>query len=259
MNFFQGGQISSINYAGRIYTSETDHVRFRPRTFHGFVFYLSGRCEYVYPEKPSFYAEKDMFLYLPKGIIYEIHPPEKSSCILIDVDTVNEVSFPAFAQQLYNAPQIRDCFISAANVFRQKKIGYMAELMSLVYRIIALVQSAQKNVYLPLATYARLEPAVNYIAANYMDPDLRVSGLAQLCNVSERYFSQLFLACYGTSPKKYILNRRIELARTLLSTGIMPVKQIAERCGFTNAYYFSRIFREIVMLSPSEYRRISIY
>lgn len=258
MAFFEGAVINSVSRAEQIYTEATEGIYYKPRRSYGFVFYLKGPCRYVYPYR-DFTAERDMFLFLPKGEIYEIHPPLDCACILINLDTVEPVSDTAFGHTFRNSQQLKDVFFRATTVFRQRRAGWQAELISLSYKIIALIQSAEMAEHLPHSVYMKLETAVSAIDSRFCDPGLKISDLARLCGMSERYFSRLFSRFYGTPPKQYIMNMRLGLAKSMLQNGNTPVGKIASICGFSSSYYFSREFREAVGLSPTEYRQISIY
>jgi two-component system response regulator YesN len=73
-------------------------------------------------------------------------------------------------------------------------------------------------------------------------------------NMSRSYFSQCFAKFAGDTFGDILRNIRIEHAKSLLLESDYPVYEIASRAGFEDEKYFSRLFREIVGTSPSEYR-----
>jgi two-component system, response regulator YesN len=79
--------------------------------------------------------------------------------------------------------------------------------------------------------------------------------VADMVNVDPCHLSKTFKSIKGVSPMEYLTNLRIDKAKALLSddSSIM-LKDIAEIVGYSNQYYFSRIFKIITGLSPSEYR-----
>ena len=99
-----------------------------------------------------------------------------------------------------------------------------------------------------------LSPAMEYIVNNISSPELSNTQLAAICNVSEVYFRKTFKKKYGVSPKQYILNLRIAKAKELLSDGMCAVGRVAELCGFSSTYHFSRSFKAITGRVPSDYR-----
>ena len=99
-----------------------------------------------------------------------------------------------------------------------------------------------------------LEPAMRLIESDFHRADLTNEELAAACGISEVYFRRLFSARLGTSPKQYILDIRIQKARQLLSEGGLKISAVAELCGFSGSYHFSRVFRQRMGVTPSDYR-----
>jgi AraC-like DNA-binding protein len=85
--------------------------------------------------------------------------------------------------------------------------------------------------------------ARSYIEEHLTDPGLTAAEIAAAACISERQLSRLF-AADGRSVPGHILGRRLELARSILSAPRAPtVAEVAVRCGFTSAAYFSHAFR----------------
>jgi len=102
----------------------------------------------------------------------------------------------------------------------------------------------------------RLRPVLDYIQ-RHLAKELTLSELAGLLHLQPTYFSNLFSRCLGEGPMAYAGRRRIELAQGLLRTTGAPLKEIAERSGFRDVYYFSRMFHRITGLPPAAFRRQS--
>jgi AraC-like DNA-binding protein len=100
----------------------------------------------------------------------------------------------------------------------------------------------------------RMRQGKKYIDDNLTDPGLRVAALAEACNISEVYFRREFKKYYGTSPIAYIKEKRIELAKMLLETGLYSITEVAFRTGFESSSYFSAEFRRMTGRSPKDYR-----
>lgn len=84
---------------------------------------------------------------------------------------------------------------------------------------------------------------------------LDVVTLASLACVSEANFIRSFKATFGETPHRYLQRRRIERAMYLLRTTDRSVTQVCIESGFSSLGSFSRTFRDIVGVSPSEFRR----
>lgn len=85
--------------------------------------------------------------------------------------------------------------------------------------------------------------------------DLSLKALADCLNVNASYLSDLFSREVGTSLTNYVTARRVELAQSLLSFTDLPIKTVAECCGFSNIQYFSKLFRKYTAQSPKRYRQ----
>lgn len=84
--------------------------------------------------------------------------------------------------------------------------------------------------------------------------DLDIAALADGCALSPSRFAHQFRDLMGLPPKRYLLQRRLERAQTLLSTTDTPIKAIAAACGFRDADVFSDAFRRRTQCSPSAWR-----
>ncbi len=56
-------------------------------------------------------------------------------------------------------------------------------------------------------------------------------------------------------PSRYVTQRRMEYARTLLMAPEISISEISRLVGYANVYYFSRVFHEEVGMSPTDYRK----
>lgn len=81
-----------------------------------------------------------------------------------------------------------------------------------------------------------------------------VSRLASVALMSRSHFIREFQRVFGETPHRYLQRRRIERAMFLLRHGTASVTDVCMEVGFTSLGTFSRLFHEIVGLSPSEYR-----
>lgn len=85
---------------------------------------------------------------------------------------------------------------------------------------------------------------------------LDVGALAAELGCSAAYLSRLFRRTYGFSPTEYLLRRRCERARLLLTRDATPVSQIAAALGFHDASHFARHFRRQCGTSPQQFRQL---
>jgi AraC-like DNA-binding protein len=84
--------------------------------------------------------------------------------------------------------------------------------------------------------------------------DLDMKSLAQELKVSYSWFRSMFATHTGLSPHQYLLELRLLRARNLLAETEFSIKEIATQTGFEDEHYFSRLFRQKLNLTPSEWR-----
>lgn len=82
-----------------------------------------------------------------------------------------------------------------------------------------------------------------------------VASMVRLSGLPERTFKRRFQKAAGMTPIEYVHAIRLEQAKTLLETSDETLDKLAERVGYEDATFFSRLFRRSVGLTPAEYRR----
>jgi len=100
----------------------------------------------------------------------------------------------------------------------------------------------------------RLRRVTAYIEGN-LNAELRLAQLAAVIHMSRYHFARLFKQATGVSPHRFVLQRRIRAAATLLGDSTPSITAIARAVGFTTASHFSTTFRRSTGLTPTEYRR----
>ena len=118
------------------------------------------------------------------------------------------------------------------------------------------MQKEQKRQYISKTQVSLIAPAVEEMERAFTQNDLTVCELAAMCGISEVYFRRLFLNTFGISPKEYIIQKRIEYAKTLLSSKDFSVGEVGILCGYTEPCHFSREFSKRVGISPMQYENL---
>ncbi len=191
-------------------------------------------------------SDRNHLLLLPQGKSYAIHGDEDGLFPVINVRCAGNftleapTAFPLHHPETYlrDYERLRELYLLRGN---------QARCMSLVYGILggAAAESETSN---PV-----LRRALEELEQHYADPTLTNEALAAHCHLSEVYFRRLFKEAYHTTPKQYILELRLRKARQLLAEGRLSVGEIAEQCGFSSVYHFSRAFRQAVGCTPTAY------
>lgn len=94
---------------------------------------------------------------------------------------------------------------------------------------------------------------LEYIHTHYKE-DISLQDVAGVLHYSEAYFCKLFRQCFGKNFTTYMAEYRIEKAKELLSNPVINVKEAGEEAGYRDANYFTKVFKRITGVTPSEYR-----
>ena len=108
-----------------------------------------------------------------------------------------------------------------------------------------------RGTHITLEDYAR-QGAV-FIQQNY-SRSVTVEQIARQTGVSRSYLYRAFQTAFGCSPSEYLTRYRIQRAAQLLRHSALPVGTVATSAGLEDPFYFSRVFRREMGVSPTEYR-----
>lgn len=104
-----------------------------------------------------------------------------------------------------------------------------------------------------------LAPTTRRRLADYIESRLNqpitLGMLADIACLSEYHLARMFRVSFGMPPYAWIAARRIDRARELLGTTVLPLQQIADACGYADLSHFSHRFRAGVGVAPGRYRQ----
>ncbi|SCB17937.1 helix-turn-helix transcriptional regulator [Rhizobium hainanense] len=104
-----------------------------------------------------------------------------------------------------------------------------------------------------------MQIVIDHINAN-LDKPLPVDELAKVSGLSRAHFSRVFAESEGVPPAEFVLQQRMQRAAKLLTkAAFIPVKEVAIMSGFDDANYFSKVFRRIYGINPTEFRTTGMY
>jgi AraC-like DNA-binding protein len=95
---------------------------------------------------------------------------------------------------------------------------------------------------------------ISYINRN-LRKNLSNEILASTLRMSTNSFARLFKQQTGLPPQKYIAKIRVENACNLLHHSSLSINDIAEHCGFSDRYYFTKVFTSFIEMAPAQYRK----
>ncbi len=99
------------------------------------------------------------------------------------------------------------------------------------------------------------EEILQFIQLHYIE-DISMQDVADAMSYSDAYFCKLFKQCFNKSFTIYLSEYRVEKAKQLLIDITINVKEISDKVGYNDSNYFTKVFKRIVGVTPSEYRMI---
>ena len=100
---------------------------------------------------------------------------------------------------------------------------------------------------------ARLRRVLDFMEAN-LAADIALADLASVAASSPFHFSRAFAGAMGAPPYAYLISRRIEAAKVMLTSGSWSLEEISARVGFNSAAQFSRTFKRLTGSTPAKFR-----
>jgi AraC-like DNA-binding protein len=127
---------------------------------------------------------------------------------------------------------------------------------TMAHLVAVLIREHRQANHEPPSTRQKITRTLDYMK-QHLNQSLCLEGLAALANLSRSRFVELFKQQCGYAPIDYFIRLRMQRACRLLDTTPDSVKSIASALGYDDPLYFSRLFRRVNQLSPTDYRRLS--
>ena len=192
---------------------------------------------------------RHLHLYLSPTLIQQI-----ATSADIDPDTVEFVDTLGMFD-----PRIETIALSLLSELRSEGLGgrlYVESLANILGIHLLRQHSSLKQPSLPRSVgldRATLRRVSTYIE-EHLAEDLSLSALAAVAYLSPYHFARLFKASTGFAPHQYVIGRRIERAKLLLSTTNWSPTAIAHAVGFAHESHLALHFKRLTGLLPSSYR-----
>lgn len=192
----------------------------------------------------------DEFAYAKKAITvraldYLLKPYEENELMLVMEEAIRLVSEQ---EETYSAwPKSRETESAEEKASQEKKAKKGPE--EDVKEPEALSEDEYENVRLSGVK----EMIEQHIFENYRK-DISMQELAHAMNYSEAYFCKLFKQCFGKNFTSYLTEYRVDAAKKLLEDPMVNIKEIGRTVGYGDSNYFTKVFRRVTGISPTEYR-----
>lgn len=156
----------------------------------------------------------------------------------------------------------REIGIDIRLIYNDKEIPYLSIkkfetliemrnwIFSLYKRLMSLIGETKYNP--KYSEYTR--KAIYYIQKNYKE-NVSLYEAAEHIGVNSSYLSRIFKEDCGIGFVEYLNNTRVSYAKQIIEIGEIKLKDVAKKVGFNNYTYFSKVFKDVLELTPVEYEK----
>lgn len=217
-------------------------------------------------------VEKNGMYQIPPGVFHGLKEP-LNSCRFFDV-TIEERYFKDMERSVFgNIDNICDdiCFTIDNDLkilltlfideFINRQTGYELILDNLSIQIaIKLLRNLKgfsnppKEVTKPLKV--NIDAAIEFLY-EYSNTDFSLEDVAKTANLSSYYFARVFKSQTGKTVYHYLMDIKIKRAKELLTCGQANINEVCYLSGFKNHSHFTSVFKNLVGVSPTEYRKLA--
>ncbi|WP_027138373.1 helix-turn-helix domain-containing protein [Gaetbulibacter saemankumensis] len=241
---------------------------------HSVVYVLSGQKKWITPTN-EYLVKEDQSIFVRKGAFKNQQYFEDGFCVLMffmkddfirrcvkedisaELTTLKRVNHPEFIYRINISESLKTLYHSFFSYLKEgKKISQ--KIVELKFREMLLNicsnqgNSEIKNVFYTLSQNA--DGSIEEIMEEQFIYNLKIDEFARLCGKSSSSFKREFKKIYNTTPGKWLLTKRLNLASSLMLSTDFTVQQICYDCGFESDSHFVRSFKNKFGLTPKQWR-----
>lgn len=230
---------------------------------HYLIHYISSGCgTFMYDKKSYSLQQGDLFLISPAQLVsYRADPKNPWAYCWVGFNGTDARRLINMAGFLHEEPILHSdqpeetsrLLMRIAQVSGNSAADD-AEMAGCLYMFLAhlIRMNAQHSANDPHQEY--VANALRFIQYNYAN-DIGVNDIARYVGISRSQLYRAFLQDFGMSPHHYLQKYRINEACSLLHVPTFSIAQVAGSVGFNDPLYFSRVFKAVKSITPSEYQK----
>lgn len=235
---------------------------------HHELLFVTGNSGDITIENKKYPAKKGMLFYLnpdtPHSIETEANDPLSFLSVHFSLAHVefsngkwnirseNEMLPLQPMQELKDYYQIENIFKKLVESWILKLPGYEIISKALLQQLLFEALENVKKQYSDYPISLKVEKIIKYLHKN-INNRVTLSELSEFVQLSSTYLSRIFKETTGYSVIQFFNKLKIEESKELIIEGDKKVKEVAQMLGFTDEFYFSRIFKKFEGISPSEF------
>ena len=245
--------------------SEAHGYRLQSRVVsrHNFIFLTRGKAVWVLDDEPVTFGAGDLLIVPPGPRHYGYSTTQRVTLLSLHITArlaggqdVLELLAPPRTQRVARGTAL-DQYLRGAMAEYQRGAGDETSLMLRPWAQLITLELLRDNDRRGLLQPRPLDPIVTEVMSalnERVDQPTSLDELAQWAGYSAQHLNRLFRRQLGITPLQYLARLRMQRAARLLAEGELTVQAIAARVGYSDPYYFSRLFKQHTGQSPAQYR-----
>ena len=239
-----------MNYISYLGSYSKENINLHKHKDYELFIYTSGHGK-INIQGQFYDVEKGTIIVMPPNILHGSisHDSLQSVAILGNSDELMCIDTPAIFKDNENGDGFSLLQMIFANRFDNKE--YFNSLC------VAFIHFVLKNIKMTNHIEKTINKIKSQISAKFHDSDFDVTELLNQSGYSEDYIRAQFKKLVGKTPIEFLTELRINHAKTLINIyqKSLPLIDISLNCGYDDYVYFSRKFKQVVGISPNEYKK----
>jgi len=237
-----------------------------PAIRSGYIFHyiLKGKGTFKVHDKTYHLGKNEGFLIEPNTLIYyeaDVEDPWEYTWIGFNGVKAKEylnrsnlcMEYPVLTfNQDHKLINCIESIITASMLTSNKDLLLTSKLYEFLYILCELYPNREMAMEVKQQKY--IEDALLFIEQNYTHY-ITVNDIAKYISIDRSYLYRLFKQYLNKSPQEFLLNLRIEKACFLLTNSELKIGDIARSVGYNDVLLFSKTFKKMKKLTPSDYRK----
>lgn len=146
---------------------------------------------------------------------------------------------------------LKNEFLKIIELAKDKNNDHSKELIGIIHEILFKMHNHLKTESKVTSVAQEMKDFLN----SQLETPFKMQDLCKYISKSESQTIKIFKKEYGITPYQYVLSKKIGIAKNLLKNTNMSIREIAQRLGFADEYYFSNIFKQKTGMRPSNYKK----
>ena len=195
--------------------------------------------------------EPDYIYFFNQKDDYKAFVDKAGCCYSIHFTTYEEIETESFCKKISNTEEI----LNRIKKIESEWICHNGRELSMLSDFYGLCNTFYNIINAPYTKRdRRIIEAKEYIDLHFKEKDC-LSKAVEISKVSRRRFNDIFKLSFNSTPNSYIISSKTDYAKELLALGYLSIFDVSEMSGFSDVYYFSKMFKKEVGVTPGAYKR----